>query len=85
MRGDSVKARIYRKGRIWFAHTAAGKGLLDIESCVIAVGDTPEQAYTEWERLMKRRRENDRLRLYTWFWLILPQFIAVVLAWIFLW
>jgi hypothetical protein len=77
------KIRLQRKSGVWYAHTEWDAGQFDIETTIIAMGDTPEQAYNEWERLVGRRKESRKENAYVWLWLIVPSLIAGVLVWIF--
>lgn len=77
------KTRIYKRGRLWYASTEFEQNVFDMETCVIAVGETPEQAYNEWERLVGRRMENRKEDAYVWLWLTVPSLLAGVLVWIF--
>lgn len=54
------KIRLQRKSGVWFACTDWDARYFDIETSIIAMGDTPEQAYNEWQRLAGRR--DDRAR-----------------------
>lgn len=77
------KTRLYKRGRLWYAHTEFVQGVFDMETCIIAIGETPEQAYNEWQRLAGRRKERDREEMYTWLWIVAPSVVAGVLVWIF--
>lgn len=77
------KIRLQRKAGVWYAHTEFEQNVFDMETCVIAVGETPEQAYNEWERLVGRRMENRKEDAFVWLWLTVPSLVAGVLVWIF--
>ena len=77
------KIKLQRNSGVWFACTEWDAGQIDIETTIIAMGDTPEQAYNEWQRLAGRRNERNREEMYTWVWIVVPSFVAGVLVWIF--
>lgn len=77
------KVRLQRKAGVWFACTEWGARHFDIVTTVVAIGDTPEQAYNEWQRLAGRCKERDREEMYTWLWIVVPSVVAGVLVWIF--
>lgn len=77
------KVKVYKVGHYWYAHMPTGGEGFDIETMVVAMGDTPEQAYNEWERLVGRRKERNKEEMYTWLWIVAPSLIAGVLVWIF--
>ena len=77
------KIRLQRKSGVWFAYTELDAGHFDIETTIIAIGDTPEQAYNEWQHLAGRRKERTREEMYTWLWIVLPSVVAGVLVWVF--
>lgn len=77
------KIRLQRKLGVWYAHTEFIQGVFDMETCIIAIRDTPEQAYNEWQRLAGRRKERNKEEMYTWLWIVVPFVVAGVLVWIF--
>lgn len=77
------KIRLQRKAGVWFACTEWDAGQIDIETTIIAIGDTPEQAYNEWQRLAGRCKERNREETYIWLWIVVPSVVAGVLVWIF--
>lgn len=77
------KIRLQRKSGVWYAHTEFVQGVFDMETCIIAIGETPEQAYNEWQRLAGRRKERNKEGMYTWLWIVVPSVVAGVLVWIF--
>lgn len=76
------KIRLQRKSGVWFACTEWDARQIDIETTIIAMGDTPEQAYSEWQRLAGRRKMEKEYVL-TWEWLFIIPMTVVALVWIF--
>ncbi len=79
------KIRLQRKSGVWFACTEWDARHFDIVTTVVAIGDTPEQAYNEWQRLagMAGSCRGEEEYVLTWEWLFIIPLAVSVLVWIF--
>lgn len=78
-----MKAKIKKIGNGWYAHTPFVSGVVDIETGVIGVGDTPVEAYNDWKKQVDSWDTTERDNAIIWAMIIAPALVAAVFVWIF--